>query len=370
MSIDVRHGDCLDVLREMPDNSVDAVVTDPPYGLSPVSPGKMTETLAAWVNGDTGFIPKMKGYMGQAWDGFVPPPVVWAECMRVLKPGGHMAVFAGSRTVHIMGFALMFSGLEVRDTLAWIHGNGFPRSLDYGQQLEKLGHEGLGETYWDWRSELKPANEPIILARKPLSETSIARNIAEHGTGAINVGDCRYGDFQARRVLHHTGRALLQGAHSVDHLRQLAAAGKKTPSGDSAVKVLHRLETMEERVARTPVAKPGRWPANVVTGELVAEGLGDKAKFFFCPRIQKKDIPKTYADDGRLIQHQTVKPLALMEWLVTLITPPGGTVLDPFAGSGSTLEAARNKGFNSIGIEREADYIRLIGARLDHQRAS
>lgn len=362
--IELHTGDCLDVLKTLPDCSVDAIVTDPPYGLSSTASAKVAEAVTQWAAGDRGFVPAGRGYMGQAWDGFVPPPAVWDECLRVLKPGGHLAAFAGSRTQHLMGMSISLSGLEIRDTLAWIQGDGFPRSLDYGQQLGKLGHEKLGERYRDWRSELKTANEPIVLARKPLSEASIARNIAEHGTGALNVGDCRYGDFQAARPKSHTGRAMLDGAHNMEHLRELAASGAKTPDGRDAAKTLHRAETMKERAALTPKAKPGRWPANVIIDEVVAESLGERAKFFYCPRISKKDIPKAYASDGELIQHQTVKPLALMEWLVTLITPPGGTVLDPFAGSGTTLEAARNKGFSAIGIEREPDYIRLIETRL------
>src|SRR5699024_6107687 len=139
-----------------------------------------------------------------------------------------------------MGFALMLAGFEVRDTLAWIHANGFPRSLDYGTQIKKLGHEELGEKYWDWRSELKPANEPILLVRKPLSESSIAKNIVEHGTGALNVGDCRFGDFKATTATNSMGRAMYHGAHSLEHLKELAARGAKTPDGSDAAKTLHR----------------------------------------------------------------------------------------------------------------------------------
>ena len=362
------HGDCLEELKKLEDNSVDAVITDPPYGLFWDSKGntEAVKTLSEWVKGNWQHSPDIKaGYMGSDWDKFVPSPELWAECLRVLKPGGHAAVFAGSRTVHIMGFALMLAGFEVRDTLAWIHGNGFPRSVDYGTQIKKLGHEELGEKYWDWRSSLKPSNEPILLVRKPLSEYSIAKNIVEHGAGALNVGDCRFGDLKASAPGTGMGRAAFGGAHSLEHLQELAARGAKTPDGKDAAKTLHRWDTRHERLAKTAKPKDGRWPGNVIIDDVVAEGLGEKAKYFFHPRIKaKKDIPKAYSDDGELIQHQTVKPLGLMEWLVTLVTPPNGIVLDPFAGSGTTLEAARNKNFRAIGIEQDADYIKLIKKRL------
>ena len=363
--MNIIHGDCLEELKKLDDNSIDAVITDPPYGLfrGAKSHSEATNTLTEWAKGNWSYSPKIKqGYMESDWDKFVPSPELWAECLRVLKPGGHAAVFAGARTVHIMGFALMLAGFEVRDTLAWIQGKGFPRSLDYGTQIKKLGHEELGEKYWDWRSELKPTIDPILLVRKPLSESSIAQNIVEHGTGALNVGDCRFGDSVTS--VPGGGRAMFHGAHSLEHLRELAAKGAKTPDGSDAARTLHRWNTRHERATKTAKTKDGRWPGNVIIDDVVAEELGGRAKYFYHPCIQKKDIPKAYSDEGELIQHQTVKPLGLMEWLVTLVTPPNGIVLDPFAGSGTTLEAARNKNFHAIGIEQDADYIKLIEKRL------
>src|SRR5699024_5919859 len=134
------------------------------------------------------------------------------------------------------------------------------------------------------------------------------------------------------------GRSMFHGAHTLEHLQELAAKGAKTPDGSSAIKTLHRWNTRHERIAKTPKPKDGRWPGNVIIDDVVAEDLGDKAKYFFHPRTQRGEAPKAYSDDGELIQHQTVKPLGLMEWLVTLVTPPNGIVLDPFAGSGTTLE--------------------------------
>lgn len=352
------------MLKTLPDCSVDAIVTDPPYGLSNTKPAQVADTIKRWAQGDTEYIPDAEGYMRQEWDSFVPPPAVWEECLRVLKSGGHLLAFAGSRTQDLMSMSIRLAGFDIRDTIAWLRSNGFPRSLDYGRQLLNLGHEEMGEEYRDWRSTLKPSNDPIIVARKPLSEPTIARNIAEHGTGALNIGDCRYGDFQARDAKPCVGRTMLGGSHNIEHLRRLAAAGAKTPNGDDAATTLHRFETAEERIAKTPKSKPGRWPANTIIDDAVVTDLGEKSKYFYHPHNQSGQTPKAYTSDGELIQHQTVKPLALMEWLVTLVTPPGGVVLDPFAGSGTTLEAARNKGFSAIGIEREPDYIRLIETRL------
>lgn len=365
----ILQGDCLEVLKTLDDNSIDSVVTDPPYGLFHAGARghrEAVEVIKAWAGGDWEYQPRIKhGYQGSDWDAFVPSPAVWAECLRVLKPGGHIVAFAGSRTIHLMGVGLSLAGFEIRDSLVWIHGNGFPRSLDYGNEIKKMGDEELGQLYWDFRSELKTSNEPMILARKPLSEPSISKNILEHGTGALNVGECRFGDFKQKQNGAPTGRAMLAGAHSVEHLRELAARDAKLPDGKSARTTLKRVETWQERQARTPVSKPGRWPGNVIIDDDVASELQVKSSYFFHPRVQNNEIPKTYAANGDLIQHQTVKPLGLMAWLVKLVTPPGGTVLDPFAGSGSTIVAAQAEKFAAIGIEVNPDYVELAQSRLE-----
>ena len=237
-SIDIRHGDCLEVLRSLPDNSVDSVTTDPPYGLSNTKPAQVADVLAAWVTGDTEAVPAKKGgFMGADWDSFVPPPAVWQECLRVLKPGGHMAVFAGARTQDLMGLSIRLAGFEIRDTLGWIQGAGFPKSMDVSKAIEstittgksnsrslrKTEQDGDGESYtltgknngimgetrtydrkqftpasdaakqWSgWGTALKPAIEPIILARKPLVGT-VAANVLAHGVGGLNIDACRVG---------------------------------------------------------------------------------------------------------------------------------------------------------------------------------
>ena len=234
-SIDIRHGDCLEVLRSLDDNSVDSVTTDPPYGLSNTKPAQVADVLAAWVTGDTESVPAKKGgFMGADWDSFVPPPAVWAECLRVLKPGGHMAVFSGARTQDLMGLSIRLAGFEIRDTLGWIQGAGFPKSMDVSKAIDKAagaerevvgrrvrlgddkpyGNNGANafggyadnpecdpvtapatsaaKQWSGWGTALKPAIEPIILARKPLDGT-VAANVLAHGVGGLNIDACRVG---------------------------------------------------------------------------------------------------------------------------------------------------------------------------------
>lgn len=349
---EVLHGDSLEILRGMSDCSVDAVVTDPPYGLSQHKPAVIADTLARWVNGDTEYVPPASGgFAGRAWDSFVPPPAVWAECLRVLKPGGHLVAFAGARTQDLMGLSVRLGGFEIREGLQWLYGTGNPTgSLDMGKQFDReaghLGTErgrrvyaadvaGVRTSYefgyvrpapvtdeaqqWDgWRTRLKPAVEPAILARRPVAG-KLTNNLRTHGTGALNVGAC-----------------------------MIDPAVDKMPSP--------------------------RYPANVLLDEDVTELLGDKAKFFHTFRYQAKaptkERPQSTTADGRVVKHPTVKPLGLMEWLVTLVTPPGGVVLDPFAGSGTTGEAAYRSGFDSILIEGSADYLPLIHERYRRSATS
>ena len=188
----IHHGGALDVLRAMPDESVHSIVTDPPYGLSNTDPRHVAETIARWGSGDREYVPSGRGFMGKEWDAFVPPVAVWDECLRVLKPGGHLLAFAGSRTADLMGLAIRLAGFEMRDSLAWIYGSGFPKSHDVGKST--------GAEQWEgWGTALKPAHEPIIMARKPLAEKTVARNVLAHGTGAINVDACRVATDEDRK---------------------------------------------------------------------------------------------------------------------------------------------------------------------------
>ena len=327
-------GDCLEVMRVMGTASVDAVVTDPPYGLS---------------------------FMGKKWDYDVPSEDLWRECLRVLKPGGHLLAFAGTRTQHRMAVRIEDAGFEIRDMIAWVYGNGFPKS------------HNLKDEWQGWGTALKPALEPITVARKPF-KGNVAANVQAWGTGAVNVDGCRVGDGCDRTA----------GAESGDK-----------PS-------LYADGFHGERMSRLT---GGRWPANLihdgseeVTGLFpVAHGAGTfRASFFYCAKANKRDrdegldgfaikkaagLPMRSAGgdrggegmDGtktdrlttRANNHPTVKPTDLMRYLCRLVTPPGGVVLDPFMGSGSTGKAALLEGFQFIGIEREAEYLEIAKARIE-----
>ena len=623
------HGDCLDVLASMPDNSVDSIVTDPPYGLSNTTPEQVAETITRWVSGDREYLPAGRGFMGKEWDGFVPPVAVWDECLRVLKPGGHVLSFAGTRTMDLMTLGLRLAGFEIRDSIgyasgmvAWVYGSGFPKShnpgrdkrfcqcevpdmrdataedaaeldaevlqpevcrgrqedashgedvrgvrcgvqtqgqvssgqsdgvlqgvheqapirdhdrspiaarsacdcrvrplRDSGGEVSEQGgesgedllrvfvplegtcgrtdplrreHEGAeasesplwgGQPGVEGRSDaqpgqgelyrpplrempggmahdgpegrvhhgapssdgsvgrqaatangsgephqprpegqpqgepgavplergsqagrsrpvcagcgkplrpeglgsaLKPAWEPCIMARKPLDGT-LAANVLEHGTGAINVDACR-----------------VSPSKSDDYGRSAARAdGTRSTSRDL-------FTSLGSKASEAQAA--GRWPANVLLDEHAAawvdeqsghlHGSGNKSdtgtgadkgygassyqvayqgranrdygsegggasRFFYTAKAPKSERPNV---DG--IQHPTVKPLAIMRWLIRLVTPPGGTILDPFAGSGTTIEAAMTEGFHPVGIEKETDYLPLITARITRAKTS
>lgn len=420
MSYEVHHGDCLEVMKSLPDNSVDAVVTDPPYGLS---------------------------FMGKRWDYDVPSVEIWQEVLRVLKPGGHLLSFGGTRTYHRMVVNIEDAGFEIRDQIQWIYGSGFPKSLDVSKAMDKQAgaeREVTGQDpirvgrlvnqmngsnptgtwqagkrcvdittpatesakQWEgWGTALKPANEPICLARKPLIGT-VAENVKTHGTGAINIDGCRvainpevddarlggkgdwssekmalnaYGDYEGRRV----------GSSNL---------------GRFPANVIH--DGSEEVVGMFPQGRSaGNHPTTFITqdnnqvyskgvgntqGQLYADS-GSAARFFYCAKASKADrnaglegfeekerpTLNNYVSpsEGRTApkngspqrnHHPTVKPTELMRYLCRLITPPNGTVLDPFAGSGSTGKAAILEGFSFIGIEREKEYAEIARARIAH----
>ena len=393
MTTDVRPGDCLDVLRAMPDESVDAVVCDPPYGLSNLRPDAITAALVAWANGDRERVPDARGFMGRAWDAFVPPPAVWDECLRVLKPGGHLVAFAGARTYDLMGLSVRLAGFEIRDGLQWLYGSGMPKSLNVGKAItatEKHGgansvrirkarlgddytttgragnRDGVGgpdanrlgddptryveteltengERWSGFGTALKPAHEPMVLARKPFRGT-VARNVLAHGTGGLNIDATRVGGeggrWPANVILdEHAAAVLDEQAPSAG-----GGFGVRGSGGQSVIYDHGRgfAQSLKE------------------TGQTVGYGdSGGASRFFYCAKAPTSERPKV---DGQ--GWPTVKPLSLMRWVVRLITPPGGTVLDPFAGTGTTLQAAEQEGMHAIGIERDELALRLIAARL------
>ena len=417
------HGDCLEELKKLDDNSVDAVVTDPPYGLSNTKPTQVADVLAAWVTGDTEKVPaKRGGFMGKDWDSFVPPPAVWEECMRVLKPGGHMAVFAGARTQDLMGLSIRLAGFEIRDTLGWIYGSGFPKSMDVSKAIDKAAGaereitqhatrelvQGDAISFdqrtssererrdipatseaqrWDgWGTALKPAIEPIILARKPLDGT-VANNVLAHGVGGLNIDACRvpsdtpipshHGTSGAAGVTMGKYRDYVPGSETAASVENVQTAGRFPAN---VLLDEHAAKEMDKQsgVTKSPTGLITQGGDHFSVGSeektrgTKFQGHGDSggaSRFFpvfkYQAKAPKRERPVIVREDGTKVQHPTVKPLKLMEWLVTLITPEGGTVLDPFAGTGTTLQAATNKGFHPIGIEADTDYIQLIHQRME-----
>lgn len=378
------NADCLEALKALPDCSVDAVVTDPPYGLNAMKSKDVAECLVAWASGET-WEPRGRGFMGKSWDAWVPPPELWREVHRVLKPGGHALVFAGSRTQDLMSVALRLAGFEVRDTVQWLYGNGFPKSLDVSKAIDKMKgvqREVVGKTYaglhkssgatvsrtsettkdndrwvdvtapssdkakqWEgWGTALKPAYEPAILVRKELDGT-VANNVLEHGVGGLNIDGCRVeakGEVLKKQLTTNPTR----GAVSMNMPRSF----------------YNRAEYIGH--------KEGRYPSNVLIDTDTAELLGDKARFFYCTKAKTKEREAGLDATGgqRANVHPTVKPIDLMRYLCRLITPPNGTVLDPFMGSGSTGCAAALEGFDFVGIEREAEYFEIAQRRIEHWR--
>ena len=383
----VFHGSNLDVLPFMADNSVDSIVTDPPYEL---------------------------GFMGKKWDssGIAYSVELWRECLRVLKPGGHLLAFGGSRTWHRLAVAIEDAGFDVRDSIAWLYGSGFPKSHNVALGIDKkLGHENRGraipvaskfqasdveelnkltsnpveeyaartpeaEKWVGWGTALKPAFEPVVVARKPLIGT-VAENVLAWGVGGLNIDATRIGTNPGYKYSADKNGTTFHGQQGERIERTAEKAGKEF------------IESTQ-----------GRWPANVVFDEYTAGlldeqsgegksvksnrgvgyndsgvfGTGDTdfdsergyadsggaSRFFYVSKASKRD-----RNEGDVVNiHPTVKPTDLIRYLIKLVTPPDGIVLDPFTGSGSTGKAALLDGFQFIGIELTEDYLPIIQGRL------
>ena len=388
-------GDCLDHLRTMPDASVDAVVTDPPYGLS--APPDIAVVLSAWMAGER-YHHKGGGFMSAAWDSFVPGPQVWREVFRVLKPGGHAVVFAGTRTVDLMGISCRLAGFEVRDTLHWAYWSGFPKSRDvsrdidalHGAEREVVGVAGksgaarscmagdfAGGEYmatvpatddakrWQGHgTNVKPAIEPALLLRKPISESSIARNVLRWGTGSLNIDACRFAPGDPMWPGPDDGEAVRM-THGDRNVQSTHAAPMDWGSATQHVAQVHTL---------------GRFPSNLVyvakanrrERELGCEGLPTRtgAEATGSKEGQARlDSPRTGAGrsaDAIRNFHPTVKPLRLMRWLVRLVgCQPGSVILDPFMGSGTTGMAAAGQ-YSFIGCELLPEHMQIARARIEY----
>jgi len=390
MNYTLHCGDNREVLRTMADASVDSIVCDPPYEL---------------------------GFMGKRWDstGIAYDVTLWTECLRVLKPGGHLVAFGGSRTYHRLAVAIEDAGFEIRDQIQWIYGSGFPKSLDVSKAMDKqagvehlredagpnpayrprayVWNQGGGETpirperkttphldiakaWHGWGTALKPAHEPAVLARKPLTGT-VADNVMTWGCGALNIDGCRVGDEQWVR----------KGGN------QSTPYGSKITWNTSSTPDIDRTQT-------------GRWPANVLFDEEAAQVLdaqsgyaksnggirnnkkvmdmfllgknpilalspyhdsGGASRFFYVAKASKAEREAGLdSDSDRANHHPTVKPIELMRYLVRLVTPNGGTVLDPFMGSGSTGCAAMLEGMDFIGIDITPEYVEIARRRILH----
>jgi site-specific DNA-methyltransferase (adenine-specific) len=352
--INLIQGDALEVMRGMEAETIDAIVTDPPYGLK---------------------------FMGKKWDAAVPGVEVWAEALRVLKPGGHLLAFFGTRTYHRGVVAIEDAGFEIRDCILYLYGQGFPKSLDVSKAIDKEageprdvigkyhlpnGHEwdlkndkvggGLGAPAglrstslnitapataaakeWDgWGTALKPACEIICLARKPLAEKTVARNVLKHRTGGLNIKGCRIstggnlGRWPAN-VVHDGSDEVIAGFPDV----KAGTAVRKNRGGN----------TFGGTKPKPPMDDMG------------FADSGSASRFFYTAKVSPKER-------GPGNDHCTVKPISLMQWLCRLVTPPGGLILDPFLGSGTTGIAALREGFSIIGIEIDPHYLDIARARI------
>jgi site-specific DNA-methyltransferase (adenine-specific) len=370
MTVRILHGDCRDLLPTLGAESVDAVVTDPPYGL---------------------------GFMGKGWDHGVPGVEFWTAIMRTMKPGAYLLAFGGTRTYHRLVCAIEDAGFEVRDMISWIYGSGFPKGTDRMKVPEAWRD--------DWNTALKPALEPICLARKPMPGP-LAANLEAYGTGAMNIGACRIPVDPAADASQL--RTMNRGQRSEDTSGQVWGLSKAAGDAPEVVRadgrwpanVVH--DGSEEVMAAFPEVESGK-PAGIKAGNnnnvfgrfaggIPVTGFGDSgsaARFFYCAKADREDREHglqghqlrqggirsetsgqhiTRRDGGApgpvANHHPTVKPTELMRWLVRLVTPKGGTVLDPFLGSGSTGRAAVLEGFDFIGMEREAEYVPIAEARI------
>ena len=473
------NGDCIEEMQKLIDDGkqVDSIVTDPPYHLTSITERFGKEGSAPAQHGTDGaFARASKGFMGKEWDGgdIAFRKETWELAYKLLKPGGHLLAFSGSRTYHRMAVAIEDAGFDIRDQIMWLYGSGFPKSLNIGKAIDKkLGNDrevvgtiergsvekaiekGVGytadpanqnnkaifgygtetvtkgNTEWEgWGTALKPAHEPIVMARKPISEKSIADNVLKHGTGGINIDGCRIeGDVKHpdsnpdfRDVAK---KAMAQGGKDKLNFNQITDAKRKTTKRKSRSEDgvwTDDNSGMKAEGSEFADADPkGRFPANVMhDGSEVVKDIfphtksgkdknptegnvsgffgnnmgyyskdanygdeGSAARYFYCPKVSRTERDKGLSGkkDGKPVRwnkagewtndttpaknsHPTVKPIELMKYLCRLVTPKGGTVLDIFMGSGSTGMAAKDEGFDFIGIEKDKEYFQIAEQRI------
>jgi len=387
MRYELHLGDCLEAMRAMADNSVDSIVTDPPYGLS---------------------------FMGKRWDYDVPSVEIWSECLRVLKPGGHLLAFAGTRTQHRMAVRIEDAGFEIRDMIAWVYGSGFPKSRNVGKDVPcRAG----------WGTALKPSLEPITVARKPLIGT-VAENVLAHGTGAINIDACRVTAIDHHALAKNWERPTTTDMRGGNYIGGRSGGVARTTEAsslgrwpanlvhDGSDEVLAAFPDAPGQLAPVSMNDTPRTGQNVygamcrgragepsagstndgVVGFHMKPGTrrvdaGSAARFFYCAKTSRADRHEGLEDPGAQFEqgntlrkvaltdtkgnnHPTVKPTDLMAYLLRLVTPVGGIALDPFMGSGSTGKAAMREGFKFIGCEQDPAYMAIARARIEHELAA
>lgn len=413
-------GDSLHVLKSFPDASIDAVVTDPPYALTDLPTGKVTEALTRWVGGERAWVPAGgRGFMGNGWDRFVPPPALWDQVYRVLKPGGIALVFAGARTFDLMGISCRLAGFDVRDSVAWIQAQSMPKTSDLGKVTGNQEWKG-------WSTGLKSSNEPFLVLRKPLDGTMKA-HIVKHRTGAYNIDatrvshtpapahpgqaggaetaefvvaeqsgrwtpnvvfshhpDCRpAGTTVVATNSHHPASRPGGGIGSTGHQGQLGLTERRPGTEVVQLSDCHPDCPVQALDAQSGVltsgANPTRRhserfrnlygkfdgsgePATVYRGADVGGASRFYPAFYYCPKASQAERPRVPGLVREVFP--TVKPLALTRWMVNLIGVPGCVILDPFAGSGTTGEACLLEGFDSVLIEREPEHLLFINERL------
>lgn len=350
---EIINADCLGAMQEMPDGCVDAIVTDPPYGLS---------------------------FMGKGWDHNVPDQSYWEECLRVAKSGANLLCFGGTRTFHRIACAIEDAGWEIRDCIMWVTGQGFPKSMDVSKAIEKK-HGADAAAQWDgWGTCLKPAWEPIIVARKPLDGT-VAHNVMTHGTGAINIDGCRVptndrisGGAYGAGLAFDSPWMHDEKAQAEFIERKMANYRKSETMGRFPANLVHDgsqevLELFPDKSGRNSDSPQSHrdGPKNcygdygdVRPAIRQYDQQGNAARFFYCAKASKRDR-------GEGNDHPTVKPNALMRWLVRLVCPQGGTVLDPFMGSGSTGVACIQEGMRFVGIDMDEHYCEIANTRISKE---
>lgn len=370
MSVRVIHGDMLQILPTLDANSVHSVVCDPPYHLQSTVERFGAKNAAPAAPGVFGR--SASGFMGQTWDGgdIASRPDTWERVYRVMKPGAFLLAFGGTRTAHRMACAIEDAGFEIKDTLAWLYGTGFPKSHNPGEKMDRdmwdeteweRGERSHRSAFWgQFGTALKPAYEPIILARKP-SPISVPLTVLRNGCGAINIDACRVervNDNGDQAEPGYPANVVHDGSDEVMAAFPTASGARAAVRPDSGRgrKVDAIFNSFEHNSDSTPRGDSGSAARFFKACPFNDEELA-VVRFHYSGKANKADRAGS--------KHPTVKPLALMSWLVKMVTPPGGTVLDPFAGSGTTLLAADRLQFNAIGIEQDAAYVADIHRRLN-----